>query len=350
MNMIILLFLTYIIGIITLLYAGSKRDSVDINKHKEKIIKALVVVSIIIAVTFIFCANDFVEILLIFIACGIVIPTCIGLFIKDDNSFKLKLNISIVLHAIIFFSMYAWHSDNQWEREYREKEEAILEERNQQNEQQKEDERIAHESDSIKNEKIKFYSEKVKKEFGNKIFGNFFFGMSRKQYERELRNVKKELGGTIKIVSYDFHIDYPYFVDDKLYKIYLITEIKQRESIEGTYEYSDGGYYAKMAQDITSVLNERYGDNVYVGKRGYYEDEWDLETIRVIAKIGYLRTTYSQGQLKIEDWGAVIEYTNPQLEQLVIDKEEKRKEEEQRKANEQEKKQKELEDKQSKYF
>lgn len=348
--MIILLFLTYIIGIITLLYAGSKRDSIDINKYKEKIIKALVVVSIIIVVTFMFCANDFVEILLIFIACGIVIPTCIGLFIKDDNSFKLKLNISIVLHAIIFFSMYAWHSDNQWEREYREKEEAILEERKQQAEQQKEDERITHESDSIKNEKIKFYSEKVKKEFGNKIFGNFYFGMSRQQYERELRNVKKELGGKIKIAGYDFHIDYPYFVDDKLYQLYLITEIKQRESIEGTYEYSDNGYYAKMAQDITSVLNERYGDNIYVGKKEYYADEWDLETIRIIARIGYLRTTYSQGQLKIEDWGAVIEYTNPQLEQLVIDKEEKRKAEEQRKANEKERKQKELEEKQSKYF
>ena len=348
--MIILLLFTYIIGIITLLYVGSKRDSVDINKYKEKIIKALVVVSIIIAVTFLFCANDFIEILMIFIACGIVIPTCIGLFIKDDNSFKFKLNISIVLHGIIFIAMYAWHSDNQREREYSEKEEVILEERKQQAEQQKEDERIAHESDSIKNEKIKFYSEKVKKEFGNKIFGNFYFGMSRKQYERELRNVKKELGGKIKIAGYDFHIDYPYFVDDKLYRIYLMTEIKQRESIEGTYEYSDNGYYAKMAQDITSVLNERYGDNIYVGKKEYYADEWDLETIRIIAKIGYLRTTYSQGQLKIEDWGAVIEYTNPQLEQLVIDKEEKRKAEELRKANEKERKQKELEDKQSKYF
>ena len=105
-----------------------------------------------------------------------------------------------------------------------------------------------------------------------------------------------------------------------------------------------------MAKNITSVLNERYGDNIYVGKRGYYEDEWDLETIRVKAKIGYLKTTYSQGQMKIQDWGAIIEYTNPQLEQLVTEQEEKRKAEELRKVNEQEMKQKELEDKQSRYF
>lgn len=348
--MIFLLFFTYIIGAIIAINVGSKSDGVDINKYKEKSIKTLIVMSIIIVATFKYCANDFVELLLIFIVCGIILPTCIGFFLKEDNYFKLKLIISILLHGIIFLAMYIWHSDNQREREYLEKEEAMLEERIQRDEQQKEDEQIEQESDSIRNEKIKFYSEKVKKELGNKIFGKFYFGMSRNQYNRELQNVKKELGGIIKIAGYDFHIGYPAFVDNKLYKIYLNTEIKQRESIEGTYEYSDEGYYSKMAQDITSVLNERYGDNLYVGKRGYYEDEWDLETIRIKAKIGYLKTTYSQGQMKIEDWGAIIEYTNPQLEQLVTEQEEKRKAEELRKVNEQEMKQKELEDKQSRYF
>ena len=348
--MITLLFLSYIAGIITAISTAIKSENFDVKCHKRRVIMTYLTVSLLIVVAFIICADDFVEKLLIFILCGIVVPSAIGLLTKDCEKFEAPMSISIIIHSIIFFAMFAWHSDNQWVREYHEKEKAIIEERKQQEKQLKEDARVKHETDSIRNKGIKFYSEKVKKEFGNKIFGNFCFGMSRKQYERELLNVKKELGGIIKIAGYDYHICYPDFVDDKLYKIYLMTDIKQRECIEGTYEYSDGGYYAKMIREVTSVLIERYGDIVYIGKKDRFDDEWNLETIRVKTKIGYLKTSYSQGQLKIEDWGAVIEYTNPQLEQLVIDKEEKRKEEEQRKANEQEKKQKELEYKQSKYF
>ena len=80
--MIFLLFFTYIIGAIIAINVGSKSDGVDINKYKEKSIKTLIVMSIIIVATFKYCANDFVELLLIFIVCGIILPTCIGYIFK----------------------------------------------------------------------------------------------------------------------------------------------------------------------------------------------------------------------------------------------------------------------------
>lgn len=345
-----LFLLTSIVGIVTAIFVAIKYENFDVKKHQKRLIMTYCIIFILIVVGFIFCADDFLEKLLIFLLCGIVVPSAIGLLTKNSKKFSGPMGISGIIYLIIFFCFSAWNTDKQFDREISERGESLLEERKLQEEHNKEEARLAYESDSIKNEKIKYYSEKVKKEFGNKIFGNFFFGMSRKQYERELQNVKKELGGIIKIAGYDFHIYYPDFVDDKLYRICLMTDKKERESIEGTYEYSDGGYYAKMIKDITPIFIERYGDIVYVGKKDKFDDEWNLETIRVKMRIGYLNTTYSQGYMKIEDWGAAIEYTNPQLEQIVIEKEEKRKAAEQRKEEEKIRKQKELEDKQSNYF
>ena len=72
----------------------------------------------------------------------------------------------------------------------------------------------------------------MKKELGNKIFGKFYFGMSRNQYKRELQNVKKQLGGIIKIAGYDFHIGYPAFVDNKLYKMICLSDDIEKINFE----------------------------------------------------------------------------------------------------------------------
>ena len=106
-NMITLLFLSYIAGIITAISTAIKSENFDVKCHKRRVIMTYLTVSLLIVVAFIICADDFVEKLLIFILCGIVVPSAIGLLTKDCEKFEAPMSISIIIHSIIFFAMFA---------------------------------------------------------------------------------------------------------------------------------------------------------------------------------------------------------------------------------------------------
>lgn len=280
-------------------------------KKKEKnYVQIGLAVTIVALIIFATHLSGTLEIIVL-IASGIAALTPAFLrLMEGENMRGIDMLLSVLLFAI-FGGLFSWHSFNDEIRDDKRRENDIELRKLEAIEKAKED--------SIKLVRIKAQSDSLYKIEGDRIFGDFYFGMSEKEFNSQVKRIKDETDGFVSIQGYDFYIDTEdcSFFHDKLYRIKLVS--KYKSSID--YEYTrdeKSEIIASEEQKLFNLFKDKYGEP-------HDEEGWHFPYKDITVYYSCVNP-FADEEYELREWASFICITQPDLsdqaeEERLIEKE-----------------------------
>ena len=164
----------------------------------------------------------------------------------------------------------------------------------------------------MKQIRIAEQSEILYKKEGDRAFGNFYFGMSKKDFSKQVDLIKKETGGYVSIDGSDFYIELKdcYFFHDKLYEITLIS--KNQDHIE----------YEMTPEEQRSHIDfyKSYILTMFADKYGEAHDDSGWHFLHKDITVYYTRVNpFADENTDPYRWGIIIHISQPKLAYQAAD-------------------------------
>lgn len=290
------------------------------NKKYKQIGLAVAIVTLLIFATHL---SGTLEIIVL-IACGIAALTPASLRLMEGANMRgIDMLLSVLLMAILG-GLFHWHTVNDKIRDDKRWEKNIELRKLKAIEKEKED--------SLKLFRIKAQSDSLYKIEGDRIFGDFYFGMSKKEFDNQIKIIRDETDGFVSIQGYEFYINTKdcSFFHDKLYSIELVS--KYQSCIE--YEYTRD----EQNEIIESEKQKLY--NLFKNKYGEPHDEkgWHFPYKDITVYYSCVNP-FADEDSELREWASFICITQPDLsnqasEEMEKEKEKKKLKEQKAKARE----------------
>lgn len=213
---------------------------------------------------------------------------------------------------IIAIGLFIWYGFNSESRDKKEMEKRLQHDKEMYIEQRKQDSiesvnyAIQHQKDSLK---MLEDSKRLYALEGDSIFGGFYFGMSKRDYDKVVQNIQEETHGRISIAGHDFCIERTDFYHDKLYFIRLLSaNTWVRYYFHDAQEYDDSEGLGDGA-DIVDKIKERLSIKYGKPNNG---DDWHF-TYKDISVHAGAKKRDREGLLSTEQWGIFLAFINPEL-------------------------------------